>query len=508
MVLSEIEGTQVVQEDKANDLSVYSIYSEKGEILVAQQLIRDDAGNPIYSILTTTDIIMIATQVITNVSTLFVDLLVFIITVLLLVGELRGILECVTLRKKYRLSNYKNSEIAFSRTFSFLTTFVTSFDGALMVLIAKDIITQNNMDNSAVLLGIPPACISIGMTLGKPIFNSMSKRYGIKSLVGLFSILLTVSYFFCFEFVQDSNFYGYCIAIFTSGLFTGVLSCIKHYMLLLSPNEQVRFDISQKNSLTGISGNVISVGLAGIVADMLGSEYIYAMAIVPALMFLVLAIFVFPQKIKYYMETPESQKTRFSDCLKFLFSPAFITFALFMLMTDTLATGYKSFMFPLFTSDVGISKAMISNYVVFGNFIAFVVNQSSKKTVKKHDFLYISIFCTIATGLVFLSFLVNTTVAWAVLVIAITMVFSRLSTMCNDMLWPRLCKKTNFPEQTCNKMVLYFQDFTYMTRSMILSALLTMGIVTACTCLGVFMLVGAVIFFFVAKKTGCFSPNK
>lgn len=279
-----------------------------------------------------------------------------------------------------------------------------------MVLITKDILEKNGVDNIALLLGVPAMTLSVGMTVGKPVYNIMSKHISIKSVIIIISVFLGLSYIACFYFVMESNFTGYVAALFVSGIFTGALTGVKFYMPLLSPNKDVRFEINNNNALTGISGNVLSIALAGIVASSFDSQSIYIMALAPTISFALLGIFVFPRGVKYYKEQSKKGKSNFAEVLKFIISPAFLSFALFMLMTDTIATGYKSFMFPLFTSEAGFSKTDISNFVVFGNFLAFLINQNSKKIVKKLDFLPVSVLCTIITGMVFMSFAINNSI--------------------------------------------------------------------------------------------------
>ena len=128
--------------------------------------------------------------------------------------------------------------------------------------------------------------------------------------------------------------------------------------------------------------------------------------------------------------------------------------------------------------------------------------------IKKYDFLTAIVFCTLAIGIVFLTFLVNNSIGWPILVITIIIVLVQIGSTCSDMLWPRLCKNWHFPEQICNKVVQYTGDFTYTVRSRILSALIALGIQGACVCLGLYMIVGAVIFFVVAKKTKAFDEPK
>lgn len=82
------------------------------------------------------------------------------------------------------------------------------------------------------------------------------------------------------------------------------------------------------------------------------------------------------------------------------------------------ALGYSSFLFPLFSSDLGLSKTDVNNIVVLGQIFVYACIFAIERLEGYYGRWWVSTTAIALLGAVFLLFSVRTTLAWSVAVIA------------------------------------------------------------------------------------------
>lgn len=266
-------------------------------------------------------------------------------------------------------------------------------------------------------------------------------------------------------------------------------------MPVLAPNEKIRYELNNGSTKTWISSGIVSIGVSGAISEMFGSQSIYLLALIPVLFLFIMSVFLMPNGVKYRLENQAKKiPNMFKKSMKFFFQPAFLIYAIGLISVCVLCHGYRNFLFPLFTDESGISKSMISNIIVIANFIAFVFNSQLNNLVKRMDFWELGIFTSFFAGILYLSFTLNSEIAWACFVIIlITMVIRIMSTV-NGMMWPRLCKKSKYPMSIANTIILCYTNIISAIQGFVFTSLLLLGMINTCICIGIFMIAVAIIY--------------
>lgn len=485
LVDKNLHETQIVQFDNSygNHFSAFSTIFNKN-------------NKPICAVIVELDYNLSISDFINYVIHIFIILVIFVIIVAFIVIEIVGVYKTRKTHKEYVKKKYEHSELAYYRIFGFLTSYLGIFNGVLLVLISQDIVVANNYENLSLLIAIPPTVTSVGMFFGQPVFAILSKKLSAKTLLLGGGALLGISFITCFYSVQNNNFIAFCFATFVSSMLVGMLYSYRSFMAVISPNENIRYEINKSQSLASISAGVISVAVSGIISDTIGASFIYVGALIPVAMVLVFAILFVPKNTKYDFAHGKNKNSKIviRDCLKLLRQPYFVAVMLLMITPVLISGGYKSFIFPLLTDGQGISKSAISNFVVIANFATYIFSKQSKKVVEKIDFWYVAVIFTIAIGMVYLSFTLNDTILWSVAAIAIFSTLINIASMSINMLWPRACKIAKLPVSSGNSINIYYLNIILSLKSIILGWLITFGIEQCCIVLGVYIIVSVVIF--------------
>ena len=302
-------------------------------------------------------------------------------------------------------------------------------------------------------------------------------------------------YLLSFYAVATYHFWLFCFSCTICGLGIGLFSSSKSYMSALAPNEDIRFEVSNDMSVGMLGASLVSVAISGVIADTFGSQYIYLFVLIPAVMLLLFSIFFMPNKVKYCDASKHNKGlSGFRTSARFFFQPVMLSFGFLILIPAIIAGGYYSFLFPLYTDGAGLSKAMISNFVVIANFVTYLFNMQAKKWLGKSDYWKSTIGLCAGIGFVYSLFLINNTVGWAVLAIAILTILNKLIYVVNNVVWPRLCKpNTEFDKSTGNSIVLYTKAFANICRNAVLGALVGFGILNAFIIVGISMIACAVL---------------
>lgn len=488
----QLISKNISQNNERNGEYVFNDYSSLG--IGTSEKLFDLEHNRVIYLYVSADLLSLNSDFLYNVINAFILLLSIIISISLLLFEIYGFISSKKTYRKYRLEKFKNPEIGFTRTFVFLQQFLISFDSALMVLIAIDLLNTSNMANNPALISIPTVCCSTGMTISTPIFNIVSKKVNIRPIIVVCSIFLIGFYVLDFVAIIKTDFILYCVFIALGGVFCGILNSVQWYLPLLSPNDEIRFNINKTTVQASVASIIIAVAVSGIIADCFGSQWVYIFACLSLIGIIAMGISVFPKNQKYFKPQEKNKLTHAKKSFKFFLSPIFICYVLFLYITVNISGSYKGLLFPIFSSSAGFSKSMISNFIVITNFVAMLMSSTSKNITKNNNYFSLSIISVFMVGLTFLSFNINDSVIWSVAVIAVIAIFSKIASLNNAMIWPILCRDKNFPEQTCNKFLKYANDIIFTLKNLILSSLLVFGSTAVCNILGLYSCIGVLIF--------------
>lgn len=128
----------------------------------------------------------------------------------------------------------------------------------------------------------------------------------------------------------------------------------------------------------------------------------------------------------------------------YFFSIPMLAFIIFILAPMMIASGYRTFIFPLFTQAMNMPKMYITNFYVFARVIMIILSDPIVKATKKIDYWNLTIYCDIAIGLSFMTFGIKTTVVWAIIMLVINSILDKIALPTKAMLWPRHAEAYGF----------------------------------------------------------------
>lgn len=470
--------------------------AESGEIMSAVAALTNAEGSIVGYVETGSHIGVMTVGQFRKIITVFVTLLTFVVGIVLFFIELKGIFDAGKKQKALVEKGHPHPEIAHFRSMRLCIEFILKFDSVLMILIAKDLLLKNGITNIALLVGLPATLMSIGMLIGQMVSDVCLPRFYVKRVIVTAAALNVVVFAATAFLIYQGSFWGYCVGIFLANVCFGVMAGPSLIMPFLSGDEKMRFEMNNEKSMAGISASVISVMLAGFVAQYFGNYAIYLFALLPLAGVLFISLKVLPKATYYGRSKKDSQKKKLSiwEYMKFLFSPAILLLIILMIIPSDAASGYKSFFFPLFSQDYGLSKDFISNLVVLANFTAFLLNKPLNNLVKNKDYWFNTVLFLGLSGLIYLSFKANDSIIWAVIVIILIAITDKFLSPNINMLWPRQCMAKGLPPESFNSMFIYVSNISSIIRPTIMGVFLALGTPSNCIWMGVALIICTVLF--------------
>ncbi len=491
-----VTDSEVLKRLESGDVYSTTYIADYGDTMSAIAALKDDNGETVGYIETCSNIGIMMVNQFRTTTTVFIMLLTFIVGVVLFFIELKGIIDAKKKRCNLIEKQHPHPEIAHFRSLRLCIEFVLKFDSVLMLLISKDLLYQNGITDIALLVGLPATLMSIGMLVGQMISDVCLPRIHVKKVVIVSAGLNSVIYVITAFLVLNGSFWGYCFGIFLANVCFGVMAGPSLIMPFLSGNEKMRFEMNNEKSMAGISASVISVMLAGFVAEYFGNFAIYLFALLPLAGVLLISLKILPKETYYIRPKNDvkAKKLKISEYAKFLFSPAILILIFIMIIPSDTVAGYKSFFFPLFSQDYGMPKDFISNLVVLANFSAFMLNKPLNRLVRNRNYWSNSVLFLGLGGLIYLSFKANNSIIWATIVIVLTAIADKFLTPNINMLWPRQCMANGLPPENFNSMFIYISNFSSIIRPTIMGAFLALGAPGSCIWLGIALLACAFLF--------------
>ena len=181
-------------------------------------------------------------------------------------------------------------------------------------------------------------------------------------------------------------------------------------------------------------------------------------------------------------------------------TPVALGIALFVVLPSTLAAGYASFLFPLFSADLGLSKADINNIVVLGQLVVYLCINAIERVEGRWGKWKVSTAAIALLGVVFLLFAINTTLVWSIAVIALVGLLCKSSDGWKSM-WLSAAGEAGVPAGRATGTMVATRSLALVAQPFILGALLGAADSVAVIVIGVFCVICAGLFFLVTRST-------
>ena len=404
--------------------------------------------------------------------------------------------------KEDKIKKFDFPEIHLTVPFEYLRNFTIALDSVLCVIVTKNMLATFNEQDNGVLLGIPLFATAFGAFLCIIIFPKIKNNLTIKSVYIVGAITTIISYSFIAVSVLNNNFWIFVLLKILAGIASGILYVASSTLPMCVNDKKIRFKAIREMSLSTISSSIIAVWISGFVADLFGAFSIYLLGTIVGVILLIISYF-FIQPNNYFKNNKFSQKQKvdFKSAIRFFASPAIIAVIL-VCFAETTVGGYKTYLFPLYTSGLNISNTDISNYFIICSAVSFLISRwIDSRHIKIFDHWADTLILLILLGAIYLMFILNTTFIWAIATFLLSSTIAKYLSSEWKILWPR---KSEYMGIDPTKFQFAFNAIEYSgitLRPIFLGILLNIGSSNVCAVLGLCILCIALIYFIFTRQT-------
>ncbi|MDO4806694.1 MAG: MFS transporter [Coriobacteriales bacterium] len=427
-----------------------------------------------------------------------ITLLVMVLVVYLTYCELRACARCFL---NYGHMHDKHDAIAvLTRPFSFFVTLLSSIDAVMTTLIARSMLQAAGVSGSGVLLALPSVMLGIGLALGQAIYAVVGSRIIIRKLMIRGSVAMMVTAALAALAVASGVFWLYCLAKLAMAIPFGLLYTLSYSLPRRADSDEVRALAASGIKRTDTSAAALGTVLGGYVAQNLGNAWVYALVALASVIVLVMARTLLPRsKHPLEREIPHQTSPR-QAFLTLLANKTTIPVILFVMLPAIVAAGYNSFLFPLYSANLGLETSSINNLFVLGQLVVYVSIVWLEGLEDRYGKWRIAGVSVALLGMVFLLLSLNTTLVWAVVSIALVGVLCKASDAWKA-LWPRSAHTVGLTAGIATGGMFAVRSVLLIVQPLLLGALLLVGDHTAVVVLGLICFVSAIAFYVLTRGT-------
>ena len=352
--------------------------------------------------------------------------LVMVLVVYLAYSELRACGRCLFSFRQRQLERSPGAVALLTRPFTLVITLLSSIDSVMTVLIARDLLSQAGSEAGA-LVALPAVMLGIGLIVGQGLYGLLGARVGLRRLIARGALVMLLCACFTGATVAIGSFWLYCVAKLAMAIPFGMLYALGYSMpRLAGVDEELRSEAAGGVKRTDTSAAVLGTVLGGYAAQVLGSAWVYALVAMACIPVMLMAYNLLPRDMAplEVLAQPERKDGRILD---FVRTPAALGIALLIMLPATLASGYTSFLFPLFSIALGLSKSDVNNVYALGQLVVYICIDSIDRVEALYGKRTVAPAAIALLGVVFLLFSVNTTLVWSIAVVAVVGVLCKSS---------------------------------------------------------------------------------
>lgn len=264
-------------------------------------------------------------------------------------------------------------------------------------------------------------------------------------------------------------------------------------------DETARSDANESMATASISLSTLSALAAGGISVLLGNAFVFVLAAIFPLLVLVLILATVPKRAR--SQHDEVAKMPLKSLLQRMMNPQLIVLIVCLIGVISIATGYRNYLFPLMLANNGFTKTDFANVLVICNAIAFFTSPIISRAGLRlgHRKLAIISLCVLAAT--FFGFMLNSTLIWGTVALALILICDKVGTPCWKMLWPRSVADPSVPKREGYVMLDSMDKCFDAAKAPVWAASVQVGQLAACA---IFALISAVaaIFFAVATRNG------
>ena len=508
---TDFDLSAVLDTKSVGGITPYLDISPYGTFLVVQTTITDAQGNDLATLEMGNMVEFAIVNIEQQLVPIVIAILVLLAALYLCIQEVR---ELLTARRRVSALNkqgYAGAEFAATRPFIFVITGVLQSDAVLLVLMAQQFFGSDVNDN-ALLVSLPILMFGLGSIVGPIAYGFLSHRVTIRKLMFVCTLLTFVSCIVMVCSFGQGDFKLYCVAKFLQTSFASTILAMGTTLPMRAKTEEDRFDGYGRLGWAPVASSVLTVIIAGAISQYIGYSFVYVFVALISLL-LVPLIAVFLPKHTYFDSRKQQDRSVKHALLslkyvrRYLASPAILALFAFMALPAVLTSGYESYLFPLYSDNIGISAVLISDLYALARVLAYACGETFTRVTWRFGHWKCAILSLCITGYIFLLFVFNTSIYWAVAVLALTSLTNNATTTAAPMLWGRMAQKLHFPLEMAVSISLVMDGLGNALLPFFLAVYQLMGPSFACPALGLYILISAVFFALITRKSAMNHEN-
>lgn len=366
----------------------------------------------------------------TVASTLFKNALALVVLVLVIYmgyTELRACGRCVIRYRRMVAEGERGAISALARPFALSSMMLTGIDGVMSTLIAKEILAADGYDSSTWLVAVPAIMLGIGQALGQGIYGLVGARVPLRRLMVRGGFAMLGCAILAAIAVASGSFWGYAatkllLSIPFGLLYTAAYSLNRHAK---TAEQSELADAGVRRSDT--SSAALGTALGGYAAQILGNAWVYVAIAAMSVALCWLAAWLIPADARPPEGVRNLGPEEHRRMRAFLRSRGALAIALCIILPSVIASGYASFLFPLFSSEMGFGNADITNMYLIAQLIVYVSITGIELITRRIGNWAAGLASIAGLGVVFCAFSLNVTVVWGVVAIALVSLLVKLS---------------------------------------------------------------------------------
>lgn len=427
-----------------------------------------------------------------------IGVLVLLLVVYLTYVEVR---ECAVCFISYQQMRHHHDSIAIlTRPFSFLVTLLSSIDAVMTALIARSLLVTSGAGGSSLMFALPAVMMGVGLAVGQGVYAALGSRVVINKLMRRGALAMMVAAVATGAVVWYGSFWMYCVAKLFMAVPFGLLYTLSFSLPRRADTDEVQALAAGGIKRTDTSAAALGTVLGGYVAQSLGNAWVYALVAIVSVVVFLMAANVLPATKHPLEKETEVVESRGQAMWMLLTSKTTLPIIFFVMLPGILATGYNSFVFPLFSADLGLETSSINNLFVLGQLVVFVSIPALEWAEERFDKWRVAGVAVALIGIVFLLFSYNTSLVWSVVTIALVGMLCKASDGWKA-LWPRSAEASGLPAGMATGMMFSVRSVLLIVQPLLLGALLSEGNRTAVIVLGVGCSLCALAFWLTTRRS-------
>ena len=434
-----------------------------------------------------------------------VGFLVALLVVYLTYSELRAC-GSTLLRVRMMPASRENDKLAaLTRPFTFLVTMLQSMDAVMMVLIAQDLLGKVGTGAASFLLALPAVALGLGIVIGNMLFGRLGSATAPRSLAMCGAVVAAVCAIGVAIAIAAGSFWAFCIARLLMAAPLGMLYAFGYSLQRHAQDDDIRDIASGAVMRTDTSAAALGTVLGGYIAWALGNFWIYLCAAVICIPLLLFVRQWFPRGRVVLDDAPPRGREFLQSMGKLLSGGAIVAIGALLVVPVAASAGYRSFLFPIYTDSLGLSRVDINNLFVFGQLVVFLAIESIRNVKGRLGDWQTTAGGIAGIGVTFVLFFLNRTAVWAVVVIVLVGLFAKTGESWKG-LWLRAADANGVPKSIAGGTMFAARNVANIIQPLLLGFFLMFGQRFAIIALGLFCLVCAGGFVLFARRSPVFSP--